>query len=65
MDALPITWMSVSETAEYLRVARRTILLWAKRGHLPAHPLHGGKRVTWRFSRSELDVFLMGKGASS
>jgi excisionase family DNA binding protein len=48
-------WLTANEAAEYLRVKPRTVLKWAKQGRIPAHPLSGCKRVTWRFLKSELD----------
>ena len=51
-------WLTANEAAEYLKVKPRTVLKWAKEGTIPAHPLSGSKRVTWRFLRSELDAML-------
>ena len=51
-------WLDSSEAAQYLKVERRTVLKWAKQGHIPAHRLSGCKRVTWRFLKSELDAML-------
>jgi excisionase family DNA binding protein len=51
-------WLTAIEAAAYLRVQPRTILKWAKTGQIPAHPLSGSKRVTWRFLKSELDAML-------
>lgn len=51
-------WLTATEAAAYLRVQPRTVLLWAKQGRIPAHPLSGSKRVTWRFLKSELDAML-------
>jgi excisionase family DNA binding protein len=53
-------WLTAREAAAHLRVAHRTILLWAKTGRIPAHPLSGNQRVTWRFRASELDAFVGG-----
>ena len=50
-------WLTAAEAAEYLKVSRRSIVKWARRGHIPAHRLSGG-RHTWRFLRSELDAML-------
>ncbi len=52
-------WLTANEAAEYLRVKPRTVLKWAKEGRIPAHPLSGLKRVTWRFLKSELDGFML------
>jgi excisionase family DNA binding protein len=54
-------WMNTVEAAAYLRVAHRTVLLWAKTGRIPAHKLSGGQRVTWRFCADELDAYMNGK----
>ena len=51
-------WLTANEAAQYLKVKPRTILAWAKQGRIPAHPLSGSQRVTWRFLRSELDAML-------
>ncbi len=51
-------WLTATEAAQYLRVKPRTVLKWAKTGVVPAHPLSGSKRVTWRFLKSELDAML-------
>lgn len=55
-------WMNAREAAQYLRVAHRTLVRWARSGRVPAHKLSGLSRVTYRFRRSELDAML---GASS
>ena len=56
-----IQWMTAAEAAVHLRVAHRTILLWAKTGRIPAHKLSGAQRVTWRFRADELDAFIRGE----
>jgi excisionase family DNA binding protein len=48
-------WLTATEAAQYLKVKPRTVVKWAKEGRIPAHPLSGSKRVTWRFLKSELD----------
>jgi len=52
-------WLTAREAAQYLRVAHRTVLEWAKDGRIPAHRLSGTARVTRRFLRSELDAAMM------
>jgi excisionase family DNA binding protein len=52
-------WLNAREAAQYLRVAHRTILEWAKKGLIPAHRLSGTARVTWRFRADELDDAMM------
>jgi excisionase family DNA binding protein len=58
-------WLTAREAASYLRVAHRTLLLWAKTGRVPAHRLSGVKRCTWRFLASELDAILSAPSAGS
>lgn len=53
-----MTWMNAVEAAQYLRVAHRTVLLWAKTGRIPAHRLSGAQRITYRFRADELDAHL-------
>ncbi|MFZ0731626.1 MAG: helix-turn-helix domain-containing protein [Candidatus Sulfotelmatobacter sp.] len=52
-------WLNAREAAQYLRVAHRTVLQWAKEGRIPAHRLSGTARVTWRFRADELDGAMM------
>jgi len=52
------SWLTATEAANYLRVKPRTILAWARTGHLKGHILSGTRRVTWRFLRSDLDATL-------
>jgi len=52
-------WMNAREAAQYLRVAHRTVLEWAKSGKIPAHRLSGTRRCTWRFRADELDGAMM------
>lgn len=52
-------WMNAREAAQYLRVAHRTVLEWAKTGKIPAHRLSGTRRCTWRFRAAELDSAMM------
>ncbi len=51
-------WLTATEAASYLRIKPRTILLWARQGHIKGHRLSGTARVTWRFLRSDLDAKL-------
>lgn len=55
---MPTEWLTANEAAAYLKVKPRTVLKWAKEGTMPAHPLSGSKRVTWRFLKTELDAML-------
>lgn len=51
-------WLTAKEAANYLRIKPRTILLWARQGHIKGHILTGTQRVTWRFLRCDLDAKL-------
>jgi excisionase family DNA binding protein len=52
-------WLTATEAADYLKVKPRTVLKWAKEGRIPAHPLSGSARITWRFLKSELDSAML------
>ena len=58
-SAFPSDWMTANEAAAYLKVQHRTVCQWAKQGKIPAHPLSGTLRRTWRFFRRELDAMLL------
>jgi excisionase family DNA binding protein len=51
-------WLTATEAAMYLRIKPRTILLWARQGHIRGYRLSGTRRVTWRFLRTDLDATL-------
>ncbi len=46
--------LDAKEAALLLRMNSRTLVRWARCGHVPAHPLGEGKRRLWRFFASEL-----------
>ena len=48
--------MGPAQVAKYLRIAERTVHLWAQQGKLPAFKAGS----VWRFRRSELDKWLEG-----
>ena len=58
MTPLTSQWLTAIEAAQYLRIATRTLLRWAKSGNIPAHRLSGAQRVTYRFRADELDAHL-------
>ena len=58
-------WLTLKEAAEYLKVERRTLALWARQGKVPAHRLSGVERCIWRFLRNELDAMLLASSAVS
>ena len=48
-------WLTAAEAAVYLKVQPRTILSWARSGHLKGFMLSGTHRHVWRFRRIDLD----------
>ncbi|MGA3133774.1 MAG: helix-turn-helix domain-containing protein [Terracidiphilus sp.] len=46
--------LDASEAAAILRMDSRTLICWARLGHIPAHPLGEGKRRLWRFIEEEI-----------
>jgi predicted site-specific integrase-resolvase len=46
--------LDAKEAARVLKMDSRTLVCWARRGYVPAHPLGEGKRRIWRFFESEL-----------
>ena len=44
--------LDAAEAAKILGMNSRTIVLWARRGYVPAHPLGEGKRRIWCFFES-------------
>jgi len=51
-------WLTANEAAQHLRVEPRTILAWARQGHIKGYVLSGSKRITWRFLKTDLDATL-------
>ena len=49
--------MTIEEVAEYLRVKKRTIYDWVKKGKIPAMKTVG----QWRFKKEKIDAWLDGK----
>jgi excisionase family DNA binding protein len=52
-------WLTVKETANYLKVKPRTLLLWVRQGKMKAFALSGTKRRVWRFRQGDLDAALV------
>jgi hypothetical protein len=46
--------LDAREAARVLKMDSRTLVCWARRGYIPAHPLGEGKRRIWRFFENEL-----------
>ena len=49
-------FVSAEVVAEFLLITRRQVLDMARKGDIPAHPLGRGRRKTWRFKLSEVDL---------
>lgn len=43
------------EAAAFLKVARSTVMAWARTGKIPAHAVTNGRRKRWLFFLSELE----------
>ena len=52
-------WLTASEAAQYLRIKRRTLLLWVRQGRVKGYALTGTKRRVWRFLQKDLDAAMM------
>ncbi len=60
MDHANENWVSITEAAAYLGVAKDSIRNWIKKTDIPAHRV--GK--LWKFKKSELDEWVKsGKSA--
>jgi excisionase family DNA binding protein len=51
-------WLTAGEAAEYLKVKKRSLLLWVRQGKVKAYALSGTKRRVWRFRREDIDSAL-------
>ena len=49
--------LTIEEVAKYLRVKKRTIYDWLKKGKIPANKTVG----QWRFKKEKIDAWLEGK----
>jgi excisionase family DNA binding protein len=52
-------WLTAGEAAEYLKVRKRSLLLWVRQGKIKGYALSGTKRRVWRFRREDLDSELL------
>jgi len=53
-NSQPDTLMTLSDVADYLQVAERTVYIWAHQGTIPSFKLG----ELWRFRKSELDAWI-------
>ena len=51
-------FVDAAVAAQFLRIARKTILRMARLGTLPGYPIGNGKRKRWRFRLGELERFI-------
>jgi excisionase family DNA binding protein len=47
-------FVSTDTVAQFLSLSRRTIAKMAREGRIPAYPVSGSARRTWRFRLSEI-----------
>jgi predicted site-specific integrase-resolvase len=60
LTTLPeLEWLTAKEGASHLKIEYRTLLSWARQGHVKGYVLSGTHRVTWRFLRSDLDATMI------
>ena len=55
--AIPEPFITATAIAEHIGVSARTVAKWAREGRIPAHPVSGNDRRTWRFKLSEIELF--------
>jgi excisionase family DNA binding protein len=56
--------MNTKEAAAYVGMHQKTVEKKAREGSVPAHPVSGVHRKTWKFYASELDAWLRGRVSS-
>jgi predicted DNA-binding transcriptional regulator AlpA len=52
------SYVDAERAAAFLAMSRKTLLAFARKGHVPAHPIGQGPRKIWRFRLSELSRWL-------
>jgi len=57
-NSVETPWLTSREAANYLHIEPRTLLAWARQGHVKGYVLSGTQRVTWRFLKADLDATL-------
>jgi hypothetical protein len=57
--------LSPEEAAKVLQMDHRTLIYWARRGYVPAHPMGEGKRKLWRFLEHELIEWVKVQGSTT
>lgn len=59
-----IQWMTAKEAAKHLKINPRTLTEWARKKKIPAHPISGNQRVTWRFLLDEIDSDILARSSA-
>jgi excisionase family DNA binding protein len=57
-------WLTAAEAARYLKVKRRSLLLWVRQGRIKAYALSGTRRRVWRFRKHDLDSTLLSRDST-
>jgi excisionase family DNA binding protein len=52
-------WLSTTEASQYLKVQSKTLLMWARTGHVKGYALSGTRRRIWRFRTVDLDATML------
>jgi len=60
-----LEWLTAAEAAQYLKVKKRTLLFWVRRGKIKGYPLSGIERHIWRFLKSDLDGTIVSHSQSA
>jgi hypothetical protein len=60
----PERFVGAIEAARFLGIHSKTLQRFSRAGLVPAHPVGGGIRKSWRYLLSELDLWLRGRSAS-
>jgi excisionase family DNA binding protein len=61
-SAQEFQWLTAAEAAQYMKVKKRTLLFWVRKGKVRGYPLSGTERHTWRFLRPDLDDTIVRHG---
>jgi excisionase family DNA binding protein len=54
-------YLAPQEAARFLSISAKTLTRFARQGMVPAHPIGDGTRRRWRFLKSELDTWMLGR----
>ena len=64
-DLQPEPFIDTATIAAHIGMSPRTIAKWARDGRIPAHPVSGTARRTWRFKLSEVDFAFASQPSSA